>query len=75
MLLLANQPEGLIAIAIIAIVAGAAIPMFGRLGFGSAVSVGLGAASGVLVVAAIVIRAWVADTLAARARRRRPPSE
>ena len=39
MLLLANQPEGLIAIAIIAVVAGTAIPVFGRLGFGSAVSV------------------------------------
>jgi hypothetical protein len=72
-MLFAYLPEGLIVTAIAGIIAALATPVFSRLGFGTAASVGLGFVSGVAVVAGLVVRAWFADVLEARARNRHPP--
>jgi uncharacterized membrane protein YdfJ with MMPL/SSD domain len=65
--------QSLTAAATVVIIAAVAMPVFARLGFGTAASAALGLACGVLVVAALVLRAWIADVLFKRRCRRRPP--
>jgi hypothetical protein len=64
MILLAHSaPEGLLIVAIIAVVTGLAWPLFERLGFGTLVSLLFGMGCGVVVVGALMIRARIEDIL------------
>ena len=65
-MLLAHLHEGLLATAIIAIVAGVAIPFFEGARFSKIASIALGVLSGVLVIAALAVGSLLSDVRASR---------
>jgi hypothetical protein len=67
------EPECLIVTATIACVAGAAIPIYGRLGFGTPSSTVLGLIPGFAAVAIFGFCARIAEFVNRRCRRHRPP--
>jgi hypothetical protein len=72
--LFAHQPELLVAVTVIALVTGAAVPAFSRLCFGMGASLASGVACGVAALAALAVGLRVMEALASwRERRERGP--
>ena len=69
-MILANQCEGLVALAVVGIVAGLLLPVFQRLEFGIVSSLLWSVAAGVSAVVVLALPQWVLGWWVSRRRRR-----